>query len=76
MIAMLDNVVRLLNAYGVEFIVIGGWAADLHGSVYSRGHRCGPDLPLRDTRSADPTQTRRRSREGLGSDRGIASDPR
>ena len=35
MIAMLDNVVRLLNAYGVEFIVIGGWAAALHGSERS-----------------------------------------
>jgi predicted nucleotidyltransferase len=35
MIAMLDEVVRLLNAHGVEFIVIGGWAAALHGSERS-----------------------------------------
>ncbi len=45
MTAMLDEVVKLLNAHGVDFIVIGGWAAALHGSdrstsdvdvVYSR----------------------------------------
>ena len=35
MIAMLDEVVKLLNAHGVEFIVIGGWAAALHGSERS-----------------------------------------
>ena len=35
MIAMLDEVVRLLNAHGVDFIVIGGWAAALHGSERS-----------------------------------------
>lgn len=47
MIATLDEVVRLLNNHNVEFIVIGGWAAALHGSarstsdvdvVYSRTH--------------------------------------
>ena len=35
MIATLDDVVRLLNEYNVEFIVIGGWAAALHGSARS-----------------------------------------
>lgn len=35
MIATLDDVVRLLNANDVEFIVIGGWAAALHGSSRS-----------------------------------------
>lgn len=35
MIATLDDVVRLLNANGVQFIVIGGWAAALHGSSRS-----------------------------------------
>jgi predicted nucleotidyltransferase len=35
MIATLEDVVRLLNAKGVEFIVIGGWAAALHGSSRS-----------------------------------------
>lgn len=35
MIATLDDVVRLLNEHHVEFIVIGGWAAALHGSSRS-----------------------------------------
>ena len=35
MTAMLDDVVSLLNKYGVEFIVIGGWAAAIHGSERS-----------------------------------------
>ena len=35
MIASLDDVVRLLNSHGVEYIVIGGWAAALHGSERS-----------------------------------------
>ena len=35
MTAMLDDVVNLLNEHGVEFIVIGGWAAALHGSERS-----------------------------------------
>lgn len=35
MIATLDDVVRLLNEHHVEFIVIGGWAAALHGSARS-----------------------------------------
>jgi predicted nucleotidyltransferase len=33
--SMLEDAVRLLNAHGVEFIVIGGWAAALHGSERS-----------------------------------------
>ncbi len=35
MASMLEDAVRLLNAHGVEFIVIGGWAAALHGSERS-----------------------------------------
>lgn len=35
MIASLDEVVRLLNSHQVEYIVIGGWAAALHGSERS-----------------------------------------
>lgn len=35
MIATLDAVVRLLNEHNIEFIVIGGWAAALHGSARS-----------------------------------------
>lgn len=35
MTASLDEVVRLLNSHKVEYIVIGGWAAALHGSERS-----------------------------------------
>ena len=35
MIATLDRVGALLNAHGVEYIVIGGWAAATHGSAHS-----------------------------------------
>lgn len=35
MASMLDDALRLLNEHGVEFILIGGWAAALHGSERS-----------------------------------------
>jgi predicted nucleotidyltransferase len=35
MIASLEEVVQLLNRYGVRYIVIGGWAAIIHGSARS-----------------------------------------
>ena len=36
MTAMLDEVVKLLNAHGVDFIVIGGWAAAQAGRGWLR----------------------------------------
>src|SRR5437016_2523849 len=35
MIASLEQVARLLQAQGVRFIVIGGWAAIIHGAARS-----------------------------------------